>query len=194
VTATGIPVARRAARPNGWWGMALFLTAEVSLFGTMIGTYFFLRFNTKQWPPAGTPEPRLIAPVVLTIVLVGAGFLVHLSLRAARDGRRAFTLVALAVATCVQATYLVIQLVLMSDDISRTSPRTSAYASIYYTVTGASHAHVAVGLLLDLWLLGRLAFAITPYRLVGLWTTSLYWQVVNALTVAVLLTVLSARL
>jgi cytochrome c oxidase subunit III len=194
VTAAGVRVARPAARPNGWWGMALFLAAEVTLFGTMIGTYFFLRFNTHPWPPQGTPQPRLWAPLILTIALVLAGGVVYVALRAARDGRRAVAVAALASAACVQAAYLVIQVALMRSDIDHTPPSTSAYASIYYTVEGASHAHVAVGLLLSLWLLLRLSSSITPYRLVGLSATNLYWQVVNAMTVAVLLTQISPRL
>lgn len=194
MSATGARVTAPAARPNGWWGMALFLAAEVTLFGTLIGSYFFLRFNTSPWPPPGTPGPRVVAPVILTIALVLAGGAVYLALRAARDGRRALALAALAVAACVQLTYLVIQIALMKSDIDTTSPRTSSYASIYYTLEGASHAHVAVGILLNLWLLARLASAITPYRLVGLSATNLYWQVVNVLTVAVLLTLISPRL
>jgi heme/copper-type cytochrome/quinol oxidase subunit 3 len=174
--------------------MALFLAAEATLFGTLIGTYFFLRFNTRPWPPPGTPQPRLWAPVILTIALVLAGGLVYLALRAARDGRRAVAVTALGIAFCVQVTYLVIQITLMKSDIDHTPPRTSAYASIYYTLEGASHAHVGVGLLLSLWLLLRLSASITPYRLVGLSATNLYWQVVNALTVAVLLTQISPRL
>jgi heme/copper-type cytochrome/quinol oxidase subunit 3 len=194
VSAAGVRVAAPAARPNGWWGMALFVGTEATLFGTLIGSYFFLRFNNRAWPPPGTPEPRLVAPVILTVALVLAGGLVFLALRAARDGRRPLALAALGVAVCVQLTYLVIQIALMKSDIDTTSPRTSSYASIYYTLDGASHAHVAVGILLNLWLLARLASAITPYRLVGLSATNLYWQVVNALTVAVLLTLISPRL
>jgi heme/copper-type cytochrome/quinol oxidase subunit 3 len=181
VTATGVRVARPVARPNGWWGMALFLCAEVTLFGTLISSYFYLDFGSHQWPPAG-------------IALVLAGGLVYLALRAARDGRRAVAVTALGIAFCVQVTYLVIQITLMKSDIDHTPPRTSAYASIYYTLEGASHAHVGVGLLLSLWLLLRLSASITPYRLVGLSATNLYWQVVNALTVAVLLTQISPRL
>ena len=43
--------AQRVARPNGWWGMAVFVATEATLFGTLIGTYFFLRFDTAEWPP-----------------------------------------------------------------------------------------------------------------------------------------------
>jgi cytochrome c oxidase subunit 3 len=193
VTATAVRP-RPAAKPNGWWGMAIFLAAEATLFGTLVGSYFYLRFNTTPWPPAGTPEPRVAAPALLTAGLLLTTGAVYAALRAARAGLQLTALGALAAATCLQATYLAVQIALMSADVDHYAPRTSAYASIYYTLSGASHGHVAVGLLLNLWLIARLATGITPYRLVGLHVTTLYWYVVNALTVVVLLTELSPRL
>ena len=193
MTATAIG-SRPAAKPNGWWGAAIFLAAESTLFGTLVGSYFYLRFNTRPWPPAGTPEPRVVAPVLLTIALLLAGGAVHAALRSARRGHRLLALGTLAGATCVQVVYLVLQIALISSDVDRYAPKTSAYASIYYTLAGASHAHVAVGVLLNAWLLARIASRLTRYRLVGLQVTTLYWDVVNVLTVAVLLTELSPRL
>jgi heme/copper-type cytochrome/quinol oxidase subunit 3 len=50
---------------------------------------------------------------------------------------------------------------------------------------------VALGLLLDLWLLVRLAGGLTEYRLNALRATALYWYVVAAVAVAVVLTQVS---
>jgi len=192
-TVAGPPV-YRAARPNGWWGMAIFLAAEATLFGMIVGSYFYLRFNTLRWPPAGIPEPKLVIPLVLTIALVAAGALVQLALAAARRGRRARAWWVLLAATAVQAAYATGQIHLMRADLAHFTPQTSAYASIYYVLIGAGVAHVLVGLLLDVWLLARLATGITRYRLVGLQATALYWHVVNAIAVVVLLTEVSPRL
>jgi heme/copper-type cytochrome/quinol oxidase subunit 3 len=41
------------ARPNGWWGMAIFVASEATLFGTLVGTYLYLDGQTRRWPPAG---------------------------------------------------------------------------------------------------------------------------------------------
>jgi heme/copper-type cytochrome/quinol oxidase subunit 3 len=193
MSATPLDATTRA-RPNAWWGMALFVTAEATLFGTLVGSYFYLRFNTTPWPPAEAPEPRVVAPVLLTAALVLAGGAVHASWRAARAGKRALALPLLALAACVQVTYLIVQIAILRSDIDAYGPGRSAYASILYTLSGASHGHVGLGVLLDVWLLGRLALGITPYRLVGLQATTLYWHVVNALTVVVLLTEVSPRL
>ena len=186
--------ARPAAKPNGWWGAAVFLASEATLIGTLVGSYFYLRFNTSRWPPHGTPEPRVVAPLVLTLVLVAAAGGVYAALWNAQRGRRFAALGALALATCVQGVYLALQIALMRSDLHHYSPRTSAYSSIYYTLSGAAHAHVAVGLLIDLWLVARIASRITPYRLVGLRVATLYWSVVSVLAVVVFLTQVSPKL
>jgi heme/copper-type cytochrome/quinol oxidase subunit 3 len=186
--------ARPAAKPNGWWGAAVFLASEVTLHGTLIGSYFYLRFNTIPWPPRGTPEPRVVVPVLLTLGLVGSAGLVYAALWVARRGRRDAALGALAAATCIQVVYLGVQIALMHSDLGVYSPKTSAYASIYYALSGVSHAHVAAGLLINVWLLARIARRLTPYRLLGLQVATLYWAVIAVLTVTVLLTELSPRL
>src|SRR5581483_8028171 len=34
----------------GIWGMAMLVASEVTLFGTFIGTYYYLRFTDLHWP------------------------------------------------------------------------------------------------------------------------------------------------
>ena len=48
----------RRAQPSGWWGMVLFLCSEVTLFGTLIGSYFYLNFGARRWPPPPIRRPR----------------------------------------------------------------------------------------------------------------------------------------
>ena len=46
------------------WGMAMFIASETALFAMMIGSYFYLRFKNNPWPPAGTPEPKVVVQLV----------------------------------------------------------------------------------------------------------------------------------
>ena len=60
----------RAAKPNGWWGMAVLVATEATLFGTFIASWLFLRLGAEAWPPRGTPEPAWVVPLLLTALLV----------------------------------------------------------------------------------------------------------------------------
>jgi cytochrome c oxidase subunit III len=185
---------RPVARPSGWWGMALFLGSEAVLFGALLGTYYYLRFKAVHWPPVGTPEPKVVLPLVLTAILVATSVPMQAALRAAQEGRLAATRLALVLALAVQAAYFGLQIHLFLDDLAKFSPGRHAYGSIYFTLVGAHHTHVAVGLLLDVWLLLRLSTGLTRYRLTGLWATTLFWHFVNGVAVLVVLTQVSPAL
>lgn len=181
----------RLARPNGWWGMALFVATEATLFGTIIGTYFYLRFNNLHWPPPGVPEPKLTLPLVLTGLLVLTSVPVQLAVNAASRGLLSRARAALLLAAVVQAGYLGMQLHLFVHDVHEFPPSGSAYSSIYFTMLGAHHLHVFVGILLILWILIRTATGLTSYRMNGLRATAFYWHFVNVLALCVLGTQLS---
>jgi heme/copper-type cytochrome/quinol oxidase subunit 3 len=56
------------------------------------------------------------------------------------------------------------------------------------------HAHVAIGIALELGLLTLLAHGLTAYRTTGVRAIALYWHVVNLLAVLVTLTQVSPSL
>ncbi len=178
----------RAAMPSGWWGMALLVATEVALFGALIATYFYLRFEATTWPPAGVPDPSVVLPLVLTGVLVFSCLPMLASVRAAGAGRVRAAWWLLASAALLQVAFLGLQVHLFVDDFNRFSPAADAYGSIYFTLLGVHDAHVAFGLLLDVWLLARLLFGITNYRLIALRVAALYWCFVSLIAVFVVLT------
>jgi heme/copper-type cytochrome/quinol oxidase subunit 3 len=178
-------------RPSGWWGMALFVAAEATLFGTLFGTYFYLRFNAVHWPPRGIDAPSATLPLILTAALVATSVVVQAALAAARNGRPGRAGAALFLALAVQCGYLATHLVLFAHDLDKFRPGGSAYASIYFTLLGAHDAHVVVGLALELWLVVRLMSGLSRYRLIALQTTAFYWHFVNLLAVLVVAAQLS---
>ena len=58
-------LAAPSARPNGWWGMAVFVAAEATLFGTLMGTYLYLRLHNAHWPPPQVAKPSVLTPALL---------------------------------------------------------------------------------------------------------------------------------
>ena len=174
--------------------MAIFVGTEATLFGTMIGTYFYLRFRTVHWPPPAVPDPKVVVPLVLTGVIVLTSALMQLAFASAQRARLGLVRPVLFAALIVQSGYFAMQLHLYIDDLHKFSPNASAYASIYFTLVGAHHFHVLVGILLNVWLLLRFVGGITNYRLVALQATTFYWHFVNVLAVVVTLTQVSPSL
>jgi len=183
----------RVSRPAAWWGMIIFIAAEATLFGAFIGTYYYLRFNTAVWPPKGIPEPDVVVPLILVAALVLTSIPMQLASNAAREGRLAATRLALAAALVVQCGYFAYEVHDFRDQLDRFDISRDAYSSIYYTLLGADHAHVFLGILFNVWLLWKLARGLTTYRANAVQAVAWYWHAVNILTVAVIGTILSAR-
>lgn len=187
------PAASRPRSPSsGILGVLVFAATEATLFGTLIATYFYLRLNADAWPPQGVEAPALALPVALTAALVLTTAPLLLAAAAAARGRRARAWLLVLGATVVQAGYLAWQIVLYFDDLSKFAPDETTYGSIYFTLLGTHHIHVAIGLLLDLWVLARVAAGLTSYRVTTVRVVAIYWVLVNAVAVLVTATQVSA--
>jgi heme/copper-type cytochrome/quinol oxidase subunit 3 len=190
-----VAVARARRGPStALLGMAMFVAAEATLFAIMTGTYFYIRFKNLQWPPPGIPEPKVLLPLILLVVLVATSVPVQLAARAGRAGRLGPVRGLLLLAFAVQAAYLAVAVHSYAADLKHFGPADHAYGSIYYTLLGADHVHVGIGLLLSAWLLAKLVRGLTPYRLNALQAIAFYWHAVNVLTIVVTFTVLSPAL
>ncbi len=189
---SGYSAARRTGFSLGWWGMLMLVAGESTLFASFFGTYYYLRFHAVDWPPAGVPEPAVGIPLVLACVLAATSVPMQAASVWARAGRLNAARTALLAALLVQSGYFALQIVRYYDDLQRFRPSGSAYASIYYTLLGADHAHVFVGMLLSAWLLAKLARGLTTYRQNAARAIALYWHAVNLLTLCAVGTILSA--
>ena len=183
--------AQRRSIPNGIWAMAIFVASEATLFGTLIATYFYLRARSGVWPPKGVEAPSVALPLALTGALLLTTVPMVLSAVTAGRGRRGITWALVALSTLVQGGYLAWQIVLYLDDLDKFSPSDTAYGSIYFTLLGADHAHVLVGILFNVWILARLVTGLTNYRVVTVRAVAFFWVFVNVNTVLVTLTQVS---
>lgn len=185
---------RRRARPNGWWGVAVLVATEAAFFGTLLASYFYLQFSSATWPPQGIDAPAPALPLALTGALVATAVPGLLALRAARRGVVTATRLWLLLAAAVQIGYLVVQGFLFASDLNNFSPGASAYGSIYFTMLAAHHAHVVIGVLLELGLVVLLLRGLTNYRLIGVRAVTLYLWFVEVVAVLVVLTQISPSL
>jgi heme/copper-type cytochrome/quinol oxidase subunit 3 len=182
------------SQPRGFWGMAFLIGSEATLLACLFGSYWYLRFKSQQWPPQGIPEPKVLWPVVLTLILASTSVPMQLAFHAAKRRRTRITQLLLLGSLLVQVGYLAVQLHLFMADLDEFAPQQHAYASIYYTLLGADHFHVLVGILLNAFLLAKLVGGLTHYRIGGVQAAALYWHFVNVFTVLVVLTQISPRL
>lgn len=178
MTDVAVDARARERFPLGWWGVAMLVASEAALFAMMVASYFYLRFKNAHWPPPGVPEPKLVVPLVLLGVLMLTAFPIARAVRSETPRRW------LLLALFVQAGYFAMEVSNFRDDLQRFTPQQHAYGSIYYTLLGADHGHVALGLLFDAWLLWN------P-RQKAVRAIALYWYAVIVLTIVVTLTITS---
>jgi heme/copper-type cytochrome/quinol oxidase subunit 3 len=194
--AGGVPErqVRRGGPGLALWGMAMLIASEATLFGTFIGSYYYLRFSTPHWPPHGTPEPRVVVPLIMAGVLATTSLPMQLAALAARRARLWAARLLLVWALVVQIGYLVYEVHDYAHQLHHSAPHDNAYSSIYYTLLGADHVHVAVGIVLVAWLLWKLLRGLTRYRLNAIQGIALYWHAVNLLTLIVVGVLASATI
>lgn len=189
-----IAAVRPVGRPTAWWGMLIFVATEATLFGAFVGTYFYLRFKSPAWPPDGLPDPKVVVPLVMAGVLLTSSIPMQLASDAAGAGRVAATRAWILLALVIQAGYFAYGVHDFSDQLQVFDITRNAYSSIHYTLLGADHAHVALGLLFNLWLLAKLATGLTRYRVRATQAIALYWHAVNVITLVVTVTLASAAI
>ena len=116
--AGAVPVRRRGPGV-AFWGMAMLVAGEATLFGTFIGSYYYLRFESVHWPPPGTPEPRVAVPLIMVGILVSSSIPMQLAARAVRRSRlwttRLLLVSMLLLAIGVSTDFFVISSLIVSD-------------------------------------------------------------------------------
>jgi heme/copper-type cytochrome/quinol oxidase subunit 3 len=186
----------RAPQANGIWGMILFLCSEVTIFGSLFGTYYYLEFRVRHWPPDGIAAPKVTLASISTGILMVTVPLMWAAVRSTRRGGGRGRAIGLVIASLIiQAAFLGLQVAIFRSELMDFSPRGSAYGSIYFTLLAAHDAHVIVGLALDLGVLWNLwRHGIERYWMIGLRGLAFYWYVIDALAVIVLLVTLTPSL
>jgi len=195
---TGVPGERLrsvASGPDafGWWGMWGLIATESLLFGSLLASYFYLRFRAGAgaWPPAGIHKPELILPLVMSAILWSSSIPVHIADQGIRRGRQAVARFGLLAGFLLGATFLGIQaLVEYPKILKEFHPSTNAYGSMFFTITGFHGFHVVVGLLISLWAQMRAwQGAFDEHRHVTIQNFAMYWHFVDVVWVGVLFTV-----
>jgi heme/copper-type cytochrome/quinol oxidase subunit 3 len=192
---TGLPgevLPTHAPRTLGWWGMVWLIATEATLFAVLIASYFYLRFQSGPvWPPSGIAKPTLALPLVMSAILLSSSIPVHLADRGIRRGRQGILRAGLLAGFVLGAVFLAMQFgIEYPEKLKEFTPRTNAYGSLFFTITGFHAAHVTVGLLISARTQVRaLAGAFDERRHTGVVVFAMYWHFVDVVWVFVLATI-----
>jgi heme/copper-type cytochrome/quinol oxidase subunit 3 len=194
IAETSVP-ARSAS--NGWWGMVLLIATEATLFAVLLASYFYVRFKTSGgWPPDGIGDPKLLRATVMTGLLSASSIFVHVAEAGIRRGSQRALVAGLAVGFLLGLAFLGLQIWETDVVAKEFTPRTDAYGSLFFTITGAHSAHLVAGLALVAWIQLRAWFrAYSPRRHLGVQMAAVYWHFVVAAQLAIFTTLyLSPRI
>jgi heme/copper-type cytochrome/quinol oxidase subunit 3 len=178
-----LPVELQDRRAPAWWGVVCLIATEAALFAYFLFSYFYLGSIARgAWPPHGPPELRLALPN--TLVLLASSGTMWWAESAIRRGNQARLRAGLGLTIALGAVFLGVQMVEYHN--SDFGPRTGAYGSLFYTITGFHGAHVAVGLLMLLVVTARAWLGhFAAGRHLAVTNTAWYWHFVDLVWLAV---------
>jgi heme/copper-type cytochrome/quinol oxidase subunit 3 len=133
------------ARGHEWWGLIFGLAALAALLGSLVVSWFYLRFAAPEWPLAAEPL-GLGLPLAATAIALASLPVALLCGWSAPRGRGAL----LAAATAGLAIAALALLGVLAAEIAAVELRATAdaRASLFYVLLGFIAALAAVGLLL----------------------------------------------
>lgn len=187
-----LPEHSHGPRAYGWWGMTWLIVTEATLFAALIASYFYLRFRAAPgWPPDGIEPPELGLPLIMSAILLGSSIPVHWAEKGIEKGNQARLRLGLALGGLMGAVFLAMTFgIEWPHTLEEFTPRTNAYGSLYFTVTGFHALHLIVGLALSTWIQVRAwRGAFDENRHLSVQNFTMYWHFVDAVWVFVFATV-----
>jgi heme/copper-type cytochrome/quinol oxidase subunit 3 len=185
-----LPECATGSRSFGWWGMVWLIATEATLFAILLASYFYLRFrNGVEWPPDHIEPPELALPLIMTAILWSSSIPVHMAEKGIERGDQARLKGGLAVGFLLGAVFLVLTVgVEWPETLHHFTPRTNAYGSMFFTITGFHASHVIVGLSVSLWTQARAwQGAFDEKRHLSVQNFAMYWHFVDIVWLFVLL-------
>ena len=149
-TTVAVPASphRRRTYETGWWGMVVLIMTEAMIFAGLLGSYFFVRAGSPEWPLGHIEPPELARISLFTVVLLGSSVPIFWAEAGIRKGDQRRLRLGLLASFLLGATFMV-NLFFEYEEL-HFGVRDNAYASLYYAITGLHGLHVFIGLLMNL--------------------------------------------
>jgi cytochrome c oxidase subunit I+III len=168
------------SRSTGWWGIFLLIVIEITVFASLIVSYFYLKTRAEAWPLGGIDPPDLLLPSINALILLASAAPMWWSVRGILQGDQRRLLIGLLISMALGATFLGLK-VLEYSDVPYTWA-TNAYGSAIWTITGFHTVHV-IGMLLKSGAIGIAAWKghFSARLHVAVQGNALYWYFVVAI-------------
>ena len=185
-TASLISPTTKPVHSTAWWGMATLIATESMVFVILLGSYFFLRASTPQWPPDTIGGPELKLAVPFSFVLWGSSIPIFYAEAAIRRGSQRGLRAGLFISACMGVAFLAFT---AKDFVDLTFGwRDNAYGSIFYTIIGLHALHVLIGLFMNVVVeIKAWQNKFTATRHTSVEVFGLYWHFVDAVWIFVFL-------
>jgi len=175
-------------------GMFYFIGSEIALFGSFFMSYFFLRVVGEADYSSWAHQIGDVLPMdVVTynsLILFSSSVTIHYAEIALARGARRWQAGWLAATIVLGLTFLGVQIneykTLVTNDFI--GPSTSAFSSVFFSLTGLHGTHVLVGAILLIIMLVRTLrghYSPEPSQHVGFRTMAVYWHFVDLVWVGV---------
>lgn len=166
---------------KGMFGVTIFLLSESMVFVSFFAAYITLRLSSDQWLPAGVTGPEASPEVIVnSVVLVSSSFVIYFAERALKQNKlNLFRLLWLT--TSAMGIYFLVGEVKEWLELDF-GLSTGLVGGTFYLLTGFHGLHVAIGVFLQLIMLGR-SFRLQNYENghFGVSAATLFWHFVDVI-------------
>jgi cytochrome c oxidase subunit 3 len=165
------------SRDPMWWGVALLICIESTMFGLMVATYLDVRGNFPEWPPTGPSRQALVPALIGMAALVAS---VPVMVRCSRAGARGE--MRRARAALIACTVLgLVFLVCRALELERLAFRWDdhAYGSVFWVTLGIHTIHGVASIVENLMFIALLfTNKVEEKHRTDLQCNALYWYFV----------------
>ncbi len=172
-------------RGTAWWGMAVLIMTESTIFASLLSSYFYLQATSKEWPLGGIEAPPLQKISIMTVVLLGSSGPLFWAEHGIRKGKQGQLRAGLIMVILMGLSFFAFLTLYEYPELTF-GIRDNAYASIFYTTTAFHGAHVAGGLvMLGVVLIKAFQGKFSADRHITVQVVGMYWHFVDAVWVFV---------
>ena len=172
-------------RGTAWWGMAVLIMTEATIFASLLASYFYLQAASKEWPLDGIEAPPLEKISLMTVVLLGSSGPMFWAEHGIRKGKQGQLKAGLIMVIVMGLSFFSFLALYEYPELTF-GIKDNAYASIFYTTTSLHGAHVVGGLImLCVVLIKAFQGKFSAERHVTVQVVGMYWHFVDAVWIFV---------